>query len=60
MVYEHLSRCFILEDHLQGFHNYSRLLLFMGISIGRGASILLTMANGINGFHFIVVGEVFL
>jgi hypothetical protein len=48
------------KTHLQGFRNYSKLLLllFVGISLVLGANRLLAMANDTNGFYPIAIGDV--
>jgi hypothetical protein len=67
MVYEHLSKCFILEDPSLGF-----LKLFQdaaivacgdiprSVALVLGASRLLAMAKNTSGFRPIIIGDMFL
>jgi len=66
MVYEHLSRCFILEDPSLRFSKLFYIVativhghIFKSVAFVLRANKLLIMAKETMGFHPIVVGEVF-
>jgi hypothetical protein len=67
MVYEHLSRCFILEDPSSGFSKLFQVVVAIirediprSVALMLGAKKLLAMAKDTGGFRPIVVNEVFL
>jgi hypothetical protein len=65
MVYEHLSRCFILKDPSPGFSELFQVVVVVhgdilrSVALVLGASKLLAMENGTSGLRPIVVGKVF-
>ncbi len=66
MVYEHLLRCFILEDPSLGFSKLFQIVttivhgdIFRLVALVLGAIKLLAMAKDFGGFRPIVVGEMF-
>jgi hypothetical protein len=67
MVYEHLSRCFILEDPSSRFSKLFKVVVAIVcgdiprlVALVLGANKLLAMAKNINGLHPIAMNEVFL
>jgi len=67
MVYEYLSRCFILEDQSLGFSELFQVVvvatcgeILRSVALMLGASRLLVMAKDIGGLHFTTISEVFL
>jgi hypothetical protein len=62
MVYEHLSKCFTPKDpslrFLELFQVIIRGDILRSVALMLGVNILLAM--DINGFHLIVMGEMFL
>jgi hypothetical protein len=67
MVYEHLSKCVILEDPsswflelFQATTTIARGDIPRSVALVQRANRLLAMVKDINGFHPIVVGEMFL
>jgi hypothetical protein len=72
MVYEHLSRCFILKDPSSRFSELFKVIVVIihgdtpkldtpkSVALVSRASRLLAIANDINGLHLIVVGKMFL
>ncbi len=66
MVYEHFSRCFVPTDPSLGFLKLFQVIIVVAhgvipksMALVLGASKLLAMAKDTNGFHPIVVSEVF-
>jgi hypothetical protein len=67
MVYEHLSRCFILEDPSLGFSKLFQVVVATirgdiprSVALVLGANKLLAMAKDTSGLHPIAMNEVFL
>jgi hypothetical protein len=67
MVYEHLSRCFILEDPSSGFSKLFQVVVatIHGdiprlVALVLGANKLLAMAKDTSGLHPIAMNKVFL
>ncbi len=67
MVYEHLSKCFILEDPFSRFSKLFQVIIVVShgdipksMALVLGAIRLLAMVKNTNGFCLIVVGKVFL
>ncbi len=64
MVYEHLERCFILEDPSLGFSKLFQIVvvacgvIFKSVALMLGVNKLLAMAKNISGLHLITIGKV--
>jgi hypothetical protein len=66
MVYEHLSKCFILEDPSLGFLKLFQVDVIVAhgvilklMALVHGARRLLAMAKDTGGLHPIAIGKVF-
>jgi hypothetical protein len=67
MVYEHLSRCFILEDPSSRFSEIFHVAAIVvdrdiprSVALMLVANKLLAMAKDTTGFRSIIIGKVFL
>ncbi len=67
MVFEHFSKCFILEDPSSRFSKLFQVVvivvcgdIFKSMALMLGASRLLAIAKDTSGFHHIIVSEMFI